>query len=589
MSQKPPVRIGQFITSPPQPEPQDKLSPLFHLFVTVIVFIACAFTAGEESIWTSLLLFLPVLAQVIGSVILHYRVNRNRQRGNIDYYRWNLSATSACVLFYCVLWFVYSRGWLIQHPNWLQAISLIAVSLIGILLCFVGLMTAAFVMAPSDVESTKWLPTQCRALRAGIKVEPLWAIALFFVLFLGVAYLFGFALAFHDKSTIARKKEWPALHMANLHSLDDPHTESVGEPPVKQDETAKGATDPDAKSKTSQAEADASPIGEQEEFCFYFDEVKGSMNQSKENCATGNPKRSDPYPPKPQSFNSCSLQAMIAKLRQTMGQGGRVKVTLIGHSDNEPIKVANTTSARFLSNYELSESRAQNVKYEILLKLHESRFQNSDNIEWVVFPAADEPLRQINHGAIREEMFRPDELKNTEIGTNVTRTLFAEQVEKYFTTESIDRKLPPQEKRVVIATIEPISENLVVLTPDQIKNLTADQHQTLDEVKILKEAQYEYIAQTRSKPMRLMDYMYFSLYTITTTGYGDIVPTTSYAKFVTSLANICEVLFLVVFFNALISIKGDRLDNEKERATDLNDHQNELVDDATDPTLSRAG
>jgi voltage-gated potassium channel Kch len=65
-----------------------------------------------------------------------------------------------------------------------------------------------------------------------------------------------------------------------------------------------------------------------------------------------------------------------------------------------------------------------------------------------------------------------------------------------------------------------------------------------------------------------MDYMYFSIYTITTTGYGDIVPTTSYAKFVTSLANICEVLFLVVFFNALISIRGGQQPDKTQEILD---------------------
>ena len=58
------------------------------------------------------------------------------------------------------------------------------------------------------------------------------------------------------------------------------------------------------------------------------------------------------------------------------------------------------------------------------------------------------------------------------------------------------------------------------------------------------------------KPLRLMDYVYFANYTITTTGYGDIVPNTTYAKFICSFANICEVLFLVVFFNALLSLAG---------------------------------
>jgi hypothetical protein len=58
-----------------------------------------------------------------------------------------------------------------------------------------------------------------------------------------------------------------------------------------------------------------------------------------------------------------------------------------------------------------------------------------------------------------------------------------------------------------------------------------------------------------SIPLSLMDYMYFTIYTITTTGYGDIVPTTTYAKFLCTFANILEVFFFVVFFNALLSAK----------------------------------
>jgi hypothetical protein len=58
-------------------------------------------------------------------------------------------------------------------------------------------------------------------------------------------------------------------------------------------------------------------------------------------------------------------------------------------------------------------------------------------------------------------------------------------------------------------------------------------------------------------PLSLMDYVYFTAYTITTTGYGDIVPTTTYAKFLCTFANIIEVFFLVVFFNALLSVRRD--------------------------------
>jgi hypothetical protein len=63
------------------------------------------------------------------------------------------------------------------------------------------------------------------------------------------------------------------------------------------------------------------------------------------------------------------------------------------------------------------------------------------------------------------------------------------------------------------------------------------------------------LMKTPAANIRLIEYMYFSIYTITTTGYGDIIPRTSYAKFVTAVSNFCEVFFLVVFFNALLSAK----------------------------------
>lgn len=53
--------------------------------------------------------------------------------------------------------------------------------------------------------------------------------------------------------------------------------------------------------------------------------------------------------------------------------------------------------------------------------------------------------------------------------------------------------------------------------------------------------------------MVFLDYLYFMVYTITTTGYGDIKPVAGYIKFAVSIANIYEVFFTVLFFAAIIS------------------------------------
>jgi hypothetical protein len=64
--------------------------------------------------------------------------------------------------------------------------------------------------------------------------------------------------------------------------------------------------------------------------------------------------------------------------------------------------------------------------------------------------------------------------------------------------------------------------------------------------------------------LTLLDYLYFTTYTITTTGYGDIVPVSDYAKLIVSFANFFEMFFIVIFFNVLLSIASKRKVHSKE-------------------------
>lgn len=63
-------------------------------------------------------------------------------------------------------------------------------------------------------------------------------------------------------------------------------------------------------------------------------------------------------------------------------------------------------------------------------------------------------------------------------------------------------------------------------------------------------------ARTTKRDLELIDYLYFTVYTITTTGYGDIIPTSSYAKFIVTLANLIELLFFVVLVNVIANTKA---------------------------------
>lgn len=54
----------------------------------------------------------------------------------------------------------------------------------------------------------------------------------------------------------------------------------------------------------------------------------------------------------------------------------------------------------------------------------------------------------------------------------------------------------------------------------------------------------------------LIDYIYFMIYTVTTTGYGDLRPATGIAKFLSSVGNLVEILFLVIAFNLFHALRS---------------------------------
>jgi hypothetical protein len=62
-----------------------------------------------------------------------------------------------------------------------------------------------------------------------------------------------------------------------------------------------------------------------------------------------------------------------------------------------------------------------------------------------------------------------------------------------------------------------------------------------------------------SPPMTLLDYTYFMIYTVSTTGYGDIAPISMTAKFIVSMANLFELFFIVIVFNAIFALRSPQV------------------------------
>lgn len=59
-----------------------------------------------------------------------------------------------------------------------------------------------------------------------------------------------------------------------------------------------------------------------------------------------------------------------------------------------------------------------------------------------------------------------------------------------------------------------------------------------------------------------LDYLYFSFYTITTTGYGDIKPVSKFTKSIVTIENIIEVYIITILMGFAVSVLSQ---TEKEK------------------------
>lgn len=216
--------------------------------------------------------------------------------------------------------------------------------------------------------------------------------------------------------------------------------------------------------------------------------------------------------------NQTALDNIISEVKKNKPED-RLRLVIVGHADAKP-----TAGTSHTSNYELSAARAENVRQRLQERLLAADGNRWRNIEWSCLPQSNEPA--------------PRPLKDLDKAGVPRRGRNAGGEED-------------EASRYVEVRVERLSGEPASLAAGLIES---------------------------DKPavLGLMDYIYFANYTITTTGYGDIIPVTPYSKFICSVANICEVFFLVVFFNALLSLR-DRNRHELTRA-DIREIFNETLE-----------
>ncbi len=201
--------------------------------------------------------------------------------------------------------------------------------------------------------------------------------------------------------------------------------------------------------------------------------------------------------------NNKQSSKLLTQIKNNSSQG-ILRITLIGRADDK--KSGNI----YPSNYALSEARINVIRYVITTNLYSSNDRTWQSIDWVTVPYSNEDSKLIKGNCM-------DLKKDVDSGRRVVE--------------------------VYLNMVSPDAETL--------------------ETNILQKMQMEAL-KNKYKTPNLMDYMYFSIYTISTTGYGDIKPATNYAKFLVSLENFFEVFFLVCFMNTLIALKSKTITLKRE-------------------------
>jgi hypothetical protein len=299
-------------------------------------------------------------------------------------------------------------------------------------------------------------------------------------------------------------------------------------------------------------------------------------------------------------INNESFADLLSEISGVLDTGKRARLVLVGRADDNGLskesngpKKKKANKNTYASNHDLAATRIKTVRYElerlfIEKALSPTQLQTIDWIELAVSNDETLPLKALEES--ESGGFNDDAVRNDPSEPRATSDKVGEATKVKDVTDIVSKPL----RADVQAYRRRLEKQAGKLTKDNVNDLY-NQIQEWIELKtsgenakaarkkdIIEEALYrlenltgskrsvevffyeahdlEYQPDPHMKRMALMDYIYFAMYTITTTGYGDIKPITPYSKFLCTLANITEFFFIVVFFNTLLSlrrVKGD--------------------------------
>ena len=323
------------------------------------------------------------------------------------------------------------------------------------------------------------------------------------------------------------------------------------------------------------------------------------------------------------SANIVSFCYLLRETREKAPTSKKTYIEIVGRANDASMGNSNLESRpqqTYSANYELSLARAQSLKFELVRQLQASP-NILEKIEWSFLPVSNDPSLGGDY-PLNNSTSRPLTVNNSRPLNPSEKDEFVEMItdnltqfiqpdinktqeqrkkllnkKKYLEKQSKKAKLlfddkkiggkesgdalfsSLQKERVYYETLADESMH-DKLKPDTEKYASIEKKFDQQQKKIgaalfyfdqnlenankrTSEIYITSIPETKNPISRielnLIDYI---LYSITKTGYGDIKPTTIYAKFLSTLINIVEIFFIVVFFNALLSVK--RVNEEDE-------------------------
>ncbi|HKV40805.1 MAG TPA: hypothetical protein VJX67_16445, partial [Blastocatellia bacterium] len=222
------------------------LSTLAIFAVGVAVYVA--YSRDDDVCWPAVLLILPIALQFIGVWVLYLKIVRGKDGKVWTFYWFYLWGMIWCwwTCAFLLLFYTFYPS----DPNGLMAWLLRWLPLIFIcwLLGHVLLMTHVIMkprsytadleprpasdegkhrLRPSETRMKDWLRSFETRMRDSVARVPHFGVLFFFSVFMAVAYVFGFAFAYHDKDRLATTKR-PALFRAKNLAVEAPGNPQAG-------------------------------------------------------------------------------------------------------------------------------------------------------------------------------------------------------------------------------------------------------------------------------------------------------------------------------------------------------------------------